>query len=638
MIRFLIAALLVFFTPGLLSADVRGNDYNGVEFELIIRQKPALLDKYFEVMRSTVEAVVGKRLSTFQVNFSLELNVSVIDSPFAVFDCHLATIGQKPYTIARRNRIEFNLPARIENIPGKNRSVYQLLISPRRPITIDTIACPYDPMVPEQFKTEPSANFDLFFVEGSLADHKLSLVKNYLEAEYVRFRNALDLNIPGKVNFYLCPCPVTAVRWDSRFGYAIEPGRSSIYALYGHHFISSDAILTNMLKLLRQWGYAPPFIVEGLAGYFEFSQYEMNKIINDDRLPEIKKILTTAGYYAADPQAAELSAASFVKYLADTYGINKVRQWYEEADDLSILRSLEAIFKRPLDSLESGWRYYVDTTSLSRTMFDFYAARSGALFRWNEQLEYLNKMREYDENRFDSVDTWKKLSMTYYQSGDYYKAADGYRLLLEIDSVQPIYWQILGNLHMANGEYDSAWQAFDRVCEVNSTYVSARLLQAKILSIKGDTAGAISLAEEYHGTEKTLQEKIAFQLLLGQLKAAAGTYHDSAAAEAYFSDALYWSNEVLSQSQDDPATTLRAGLAAFGLKDYQEAGKYLELAQFIETRAIFLGEILLALGKLHDVLGNRELAIEYYREGLNRQIAAYHRDLCLKYINQPYND
>jgi len=615
-----------------------GDDYNGVEFELIVRQKPPLIDNYYEVMRDTLQASLGAQLNSFQVNFSLELNVTAIDSPFVNFDCHLVTIGQKPYTLARRHRIEYNLPARLEDIPGKNGSVYQVLISPRRPVVIDTISCPYNPTVAGQFITNPSANFDFYFIEGALADFNWKQTRDYLEAEYVRFRNALDITAPGKVTYYLCPCPVRTVHWDDRFGYAIDPGRASIYTLYGHKFISCDAILTNMMKLLRLWGYSPPLIVEGLAGYFEFTPYETKILAQEGRLPDLHDLLTTAGYYATDPQAAELAAASFIRFLADSHGINKVRQWYEQADDLTIARSFTTIFEMSLDSVQSEWREYVDTISVTRDMFDFYAARAGALLRRSTQQHYLEKMQAYDSDRSDSVSTWTKLSPLYYQSGDYYRAIEGYQLLVATDTSRPMYFQILGNLNMANGNYDAALAAFDSAYALDTTFVSAPLMKARTLAIQGDTTGALAMTRLYFGRETSIAEKAVFLLQLGELTGAGGPGHDSAAADNYYADALYWTNKIIEQSQPDPVHYLRGGIAALGLRDYPQAQTFLETAHFIETRALLLGEVLLRLGQLHDALGDREQALTYYREALNSQIAAYQRDLCIHYIDHPYRN
>lgn len=615
-----------------------GGEDNGVELELIVRQKPQLIDNYYEILRDTLVAPLGTSLSSFQVNFSLEIKVTAIDSPFVNFDCHLITIGSQPYTVARRHRIEYNLPARLEDIPGKNGSVYQVLISPRRPLELDTTSCPYDPSVPGQFIANPSANFDFYYIEGGLADYNWKQTRDYLEAEYVRFRNALDITAPGKVTYYLCPCPVRTEHWDKRFGYAIDPGRSTIYALYGHQFISCDGILTNMLKLLKLWGYAPPLIVEGLAGYFEFTQYETKRLAQDRRLPDLRDLLTTAGYHAADPQAAELAAASFIKYLADAYGINKVKQWYEQADDLTIARSFSSVFAMSVDSAQGEWRVYVDTVSVTRDMFDFYAARSGALLRRSTRRQYLETMQAYDSDRADTVATWTRLALLYYQSGDYYRAIEGYRQLIASDTVRPMYYQILGNLHLANGDYDAASAAFDSALALDTTLVAAALMKARILAIRGDTTEALALTRDYFGRETSLPEKAAFLLQLGEFTHAGGPDHDSAAADNYYADALYWLNKIIEQNQPDPVYYLRAGTAALGLREYQQALSYLETAHFVETRELFLGEILLRIGQVHDALGNREQALTYYREALNSQIAAYQRDICIQFIDHPYRN
>jgi tetratricopeptide (TPR) repeat protein len=624
--------LVTFFAGSQASAD----NENGVMFEIIIRQKPEIIDKYSEIDRDTIEVVIGKGLYTFLVNTSLDIMVEEIDSQSVTFTCHLSTIGRNPYIFSERYRIELNLPARIDNIPGKHASVYQLLISPRKFVDIDSALCPHDPGPGGHFNMDPTANFDLYYVKNSLGDFHWNNIKNYLETDYRQFRDALDINIPGKISFYLCPCPAQTISWDERFGYSIDPGRANIYAIYSHDYVSVDALLPNLLTLLRLYGYAPPFLSEGLAGYFDFVPYQIKQLKSLGKIPPLKSILTTSNYMTADPAVAEVTAASFVKYLADGFGIGDVLALYEQSDDLNILKNIESMYGAELDSLEKSWLNYVDTFQLNRRVFDYYAGRANALYRPELQIEYLEEMRNYDESRYDSTDTWKKLSTTYYQYGYYYKALDGFQLLLQIDSSRAIYWQIIGNLYLINGEYDSAWAAFDSVYAVDSTYAASKLLQAKILAIRGDTASAIKLAEEHYGREASPAGKIEFLLFLGGLYQDEGEHHDAEKAERYFSDAAVWSADMMAKVPDDPTFKLRAGLANLGLGLYDEARTFLDIAHFTEIRSYQLGRILLALGNLYDVLGDHEKAVPYYRECLANQSSAHHRELAVKYIEKPY--
>ncbi len=628
--------LLTFFSvlglsaPSLLLAD------EAVRFELIVRQKPAMVDNYYEIKRDTVEVLVGHSLYNLLVNMSLDIKVESVDSLSVEFTNHLTTIGQNPYNFAKRFKVEYNLPARVENIPGKNGSIYQLLISPRELIDIDLENCPFVTGAESQFKNSPSANFDFYFLPNSLADFDWNVIKGYLEADFVQFRDALGISLTNKITYYLTPCPLNTVNWDKRFGYVIDPGRSKIMALYSHDFISSEAILSNMLVLLRQWGYAPPFLLEGLAGYFEFNTYEIKKIKNRGEIPPLNSLLTSSGYYSADPQTAEIISASFIKFLADSYGIGKVKELYNKSDDLYLQKNMESIFGQPLDSLETNWSYYVDTVSNSRDLFDFYAGRAGALFKSDLQIVYYEEMLKLDDTRRDSIDTRKKLYMNYYQTGKYYEAEEGYRLLTQLDSSLPVYWQVIGNLNMINGNLGLAWSAFDSVFAQDTTYVSAKMLQAEIMSMQGDTTGAIELAEKYYSFENSPPAKIEFLLLLGRLYEGKGKYYDSTKASRSFSDALAWCREMIKKAPNDPAYKYRAGMAYIGLGQYREANDFLELAWFTERRAYFMGHILLELGKVNDLLGNRDEAIKFYQDCLDWPSASQHQELSRQYINKPF--
>jgi len=632
-----IAVYILLLIPALccITPVTSAGETEAVRFELIVRQKPQDLDRYFEITRDTLDIYKGMSISSFLVNMMLDIDIEKVDSQAVTFNIHLVTIGANPYNAAKRYKIEYNLPARMENIPGKNGSIYQLLISPRELVTVDKPVCEYEPYS-GQFKMDPSANFDLYYIDGSLGDFYWNNIKNYLEADYSRFRKALDINMPGKISFYVFPCSGPTIDWDHRFGYGIDPGRSTICAIYNRDFSSVDVILPNSLTLLRIWGYAPPFLVEGLGGYFDFTQYKIKKLKNEDGLLKLTDLLTSSGYYRADPVAAEICASSFVKYLADTYGIGKFMDWYERADDLSILRSFEEVFENPLDIFEKDWHHYIDTTKLDRRQFDLFAARASALFQTDLQLEYMHKMAEYDTSRVDSVDTWKKLSVVNYQFGRYYDAVESYRRLITLEQPSPVYMQVLGNLYTINGEYDIAEGCLDTVLMLDTTYATAGLLKAKIKAIRGDTAGAIETAENYYNIEQNIAGKIEFMLFLGDMYGARGSHYDSAVAAGYYDDALIWSRDMIPKVQNDYVYYLRAGLALMGSGEYDNAAQFLELAQFAEMRSYYRGVATVNLGRVYDLKGDHERATEYYSEALSIPLSAHDRALCEKYIDEPF--
>jgi tetratricopeptide (TPR) repeat protein len=632
---------ILFITLSLIivmASAISATNENGAEFEIIIRQKPVEIEKYFEITRDTVKALVGKSLSILIVNLVMDIDVERADSQSVDFSVHMVTFGPSPFNQAKTFRVEMGLPARIENIPGKNGSSYQILISPRQLIQIDTANCTFDPSISGVFQFDPSANFDLYYVKGTLADFHWNTIKSYLETDYEQFQKALNLATTGKINFFLCPCAIPSINWDKRFGYMIDPGRSDIYAIYAHEFASVDPILPNMLRLLQLWGYAPPFLVEGIAGYFDFANYEIKKARLSKKLPGIASLLTASGYYACEPKLAETVAASFIKYLADSYGISKIKQIYEKSDDLTLQMNLEKAYALPLDSLEKYWNKYIDTVTVLRRHYDFYGARAGAIYNASKQIEYYEEMAKLDSTNRDSINTWEKLAPLYYQYGHYYKAVEAYQRLIKIDSVLPVYYQILGNLLLYDGKYDAAMKTLDTVYMLDSEYATSHLLQAKILAIRGDTLEAIKLAGEYYPVEKSNVGKVEFLLFLGKMYGQKGKNYDSAMANQYFSDAYAWAADIVSKAADDPAHKLRAGLACLGLREFDKAENYLEIASFTEFRSLFIGEVLIAFGNLYDLRGNHEKAMEYYRKCLTYPLAVYQHDLCNKYIDTPYKN
>ena len=108
---------------------------------------------------------------------------------------------------------------------------------------------------------------------------------------------------------------------------------------------------------------------------------------------------------------------------------------------------------------------------------------------------------------------------------------------------------------------------------------------------------AIDSALSAYNEEKNPVAKIEYLLFLGGLYGRKGNFYDSVQADQYFSDALYWALDILPTTPEDPASKMRVGLAYLGLKKYDLARQYLEIAAFTELRPYYLGRILLNLGK-----------------------------------------
>ncbi len=91
--------------------------------------------------------------------------------------------------------------------------------------------------------------------------------------------------------------------------------------------------------------------------------------------PDMRKLMGTEGFYQAAPSRAYTVAGSFLRYLADTYGAEKVRVLYAHAD-------FREAYGRPLDELVTEWEKHLDSLPLDEDAISraFLRFRTGSLF------------------------------------------------------------------------------------------------------------------------------------------------------------------------------------------------------------------------------------------------------------------
>ncbi|MBZ4396967.1 hypothetical protein [Myxococcus sp. AS-1-15] len=86
--------------------------------------------------------------------------------------------------------------------------------------------------------------------------------------------------------------------------------------------------------------------------------------------PDMRKLMGPEGFYQSAPARAYTVAGSFLLYLADTYGSDRLRALYAHAD-------FQEAYGRPLDELVGEWERHVDALPLD----DAAVARAFARFR-----------------------------------------------------------------------------------------------------------------------------------------------------------------------------------------------------------------------------------------------------------------
>jgi len=609
---------------------------NAVSFTFEVYQHDAANDRQVKLVSDTAQLLEGIRAYGFLVNFSVEIEITRVDSNKVFFNAHVFTLTPQADAVARSFQVEYGLPARIDNLSGKNGTVFSMLITPLEKSDLNPFPCTWVHYQADNFKFEPTAYTDLYYVENTFGDFYWNSIKGLLEERFRLFRDLNNFNLPGKYSVFLCPCPIYSVIWDRRFGMMVDPTRSNAFVLFGKDINSVDPFVLLQASIFRNYGYAPPFLSEGFANYLSFVNYDMKKIVANDNPPPLETLMNTFDYLKADPYLADRMAGSFVRFLINQYKIDIFLKLYRGADDLNLKESIEQTYEKKLPELEKDWRHYLDTVSITPQQLDYYAQQAEITFDYRRMLEYYQDLVTRVTARVDSVTALTKLVRAYFFTGDYYQATETQRRLVELDSADARGWMALGNYQMMNGLYDSAYSHLEKARSLDTTDNMIRFNLALNSYYRGDRDKARELFLKVIEQPMDATAQGESRVMLGNIFLESGNKDDKAAAERYLAEAIPIESNIIQGNNVSPANHLWMGVANIGLGDYGTAYEYLNVALYLETRPFYLGLINLWLGKLADVRGEREIAREHYGRVLALASPVYCQDEARKYLDKPY--
>lgn len=589
------------------------------------------------LLADTADLLKGVRAHGFFAGFSVEVEVTEVDTVRAAFSIQVVTLSEKPMNVARSFQVEYGLPARIDDIPVKDSANYSLVVRPLALLDIDPKGCEYAHYNHDDFSFDPTAYTDLYFVENTYGDYYWNSVKAVLEDRYRLFREINKFNLPGKYSVFLCPCPIYSVIWDTRFGMMIDPTRRNAFAIFNRDFNSVDPFLVLQLSLLHHYGYAPLFLTEGFANYLSFANYDMKKIIAAGKNQPVAPLLKTLTYYQAEPVLADRTAASFVRFLINQYKIDAFLEMYRKADDLNLRAVMEETYGKTVPELEKEWLFYVDTVTITPQQLNFYGDQAELMFNYRDMLAYYTELAKTVTAPEDSVTALGKLVRACFFTGDYYRATEIQEKLTARGSASAIDWMALGTYQMMNGYYDSAYANLSRAYAMDTLDNIIRFNLGLNSLLRGDSARARDLFLSVIDSPVDGSAQAESRVMLGNIFLHSQDKNDREAAERFFTEVVNLEQRILNSNSISSANHLWMGVANIGLGDYGTAYEHLHIALYLETRPLYLGMIHLWLGKLADLRNERDLARDHYGQVLSLLSADYTQKEARRYLEKPYS-
>jgi tetratricopeptide (TPR) repeat protein len=561
-----------------------------------------------------IKLLNGLETASFQANFTLTTIATVLDSQNVRLNLSLITLPPQPQTIFREVLAKDKEIFFLDEVKAKQGRVFRVFLTPKI-VNLPKPECTLDTRDKEKEEWDelPSSHFFFRYILHSLADLQWAKIKGHAETEYRRFRETFGFTQPAmdRMEYFFLPCHANEVVWDSRFDIGLDPTKNKIYVIYDLFEKSLDSPGVGFLLFYRLWGYAPPMLAEGIGNYFSLSHHFTKKLIATKKWIPLKELETTKDYRKQPKDVAFWESCSFVRFLMQSYKLDKFKQVYAKATDLTLEQAIEDVYQKALSALEKEWLSFLEEQKDSMSDFNYLASMKMSNGHYDEAIGLYQDMLSLFGR---DTGILRSLAYVYYLKGEYDQSEKYYLEVLSGDTLNLEYLQILGNIANIKGEYDKAKGYYQKITSLDSNYVDAYIKLAELETVLGDFLSAKEHLERADSLSTGSQAKTETYSGLGNVYQKLGKTEQ---AQENFKNALFYARRFVFEYPDDPIPYLRQGEAFFNLGEIDSAINFYTIAEFIEDKPLYRGRVLLAMGKAYLEKKDVSKAKEYFREVLN---------------------
>ncbi len=554
----------------------------------------------------------GKENFCFLGNFTLYVTPTIIEDKIFL-SVELYTLGPQVQKISKELLTSSGELLEFGRVRVKEDRVFRVWISPSLWNVGKRIDwCDFSPKDPDDFYSEVSIHYTFYCMKNSLADFHWLKNKDFLEKVYKKHKKSWMFSYPEKIDYFLSPCYLSGVGWDFRFESALDPVKNSVFVVYNKEKKGLFSPFAMELLYYRYWGYAPKFIVEGLAGERDLAHFYAKKLKKKKNLIPLKKLILSKDYRSYPKDLAFYSASSFVSFLIEKYGQGEFKKFYNEVTDLTLDEVLFSIYKKNICELEAEWHNFLDEYSPSAWKLLEFATTKLSYNEYDQAIVLLKDALEHISEE-DILTPLYHLTNAYFMAGRYSDAKESVNKMLEIKPEEPELWNALGNNYFFDGEDSLAKKAFFKALELAPDYGDCYFKLGKISLRQKDFGNAITYFSEAESLAGNLLDLIEVNLCFGEVY---DFLCDDSLKNDKYKKALDYSKRFTKNAPESPLSYLKMGESFLGLGDLGSAIDYLNTALFLERRPNLLGEIYLALGKAYQKKGDLSMAKTLYKKVL----------------------
>jgi tetratricopeptide (TPR) repeat protein len=335
----------------------------------------------------------------------------------------------------------------------------------------------------------------------------------------------------------------------------------------------------------------------------------------------LDSLINSASYRRQNQFLAFDQASSFVKYLIEKYSKEKVREFYKEVSDLNVKESIGTHFA-PFEKVKSDWLGFLANFQPQSGEL-LYQAKLKAGIR-----DYRASLTLYEEmlNVFVHQELYSQIANAYYLVGDYRQAADYYQRWVRTDSLSSQKRYVLGNMLWLDGQIASARQNYLKAVNLDSAFGPAYVKLAQLAFDSDENENCRNWLAKLGSLNLEPTDELDYRILKSKMEQI-DNKKDSAAESGWKATML--GRDLVIQTPEEPLAYLLAGKAYLSADSLTQAEEYLKVAELLEDRAYYTGQVRLALGELHYRNKDSELARKYLQSVLETP-SGYREKLAAK--------
>jgi len=584
---------------------------------------PAYGDNYLQVAaayndgRDTVGRVehfveFGEKIPVFIPPYTIHFRIfPLTDSTFSV-KADFFELGPDYSFYRKETTATQNEWQTIESLPSKG-----ILFDYSFAIAADTISS-YNVVPVDSLTIFESVHYKAYIWRDTYADYKWQARSGYLENIFDRYRKELGVTRAGKADFYIYPGSNNSPYIDNFTGIGYDIAGHSLYAVFNKDFDSALPQTLQRFVIYDTWGYSPRFLAVGFSRFYLDDIYLAREYVKKMPLNEIESIFNDE--YPEDIESADILSGAFVKFLIDKHGLASFRKLYDESSPGSFafdnnyqkgyLELLEMFieYEKNLKLDESNASYFNDFYS-SQMWFD-------KALKYGVWLASQPILREYHIQR---------LGATYFQLGNYAQSESSYASLVNLQPDNEKAKYLLGLSYIRNGKTDKGMKKLESVID---SFPDAAKMLAEIYLDQNRNNKAGEMLDIIKGVPDSWTAILKSRLALA--------LDDTAKADTLLNISLTLNNNVIALVPSEARGYLGAAYTLMFMGLFEDAENRLQIALFIENRPYYLAQANLEMGRLFDLKGDHQTAVEYYNKVLELESGIYMNKLAEKQINKPF--